>query len=150
LEKQVVLKAHEIIVSQELVLNALQTAFISQTKELLHQNARILQVQMNNAIHAGEQQLHQENIRLLRMKLQLQGKAENRLVKEDFRLKQIVQTLDHLDPKNILKRGYALVLKDGKAVSDTRQLEPGTVITTRFYAGEVESQVLNKKNYDGN
>jgi exodeoxyribonuclease VII large subunit len=105
---------------------------------------------MNNAIHAAGQRLHQENFRLLRMKLQLQGRAESRLVKEDFRLKQIVKTLDHLDPENILKRGYALVLKDGKAVSDTRQLEPGTVITTRFYSGEVESQVLPKKDHDGN
>jgi exodeoxyribonuclease VII large subunit len=150
LEKQVVLKAHEILVSQELVLNSLQTTFISQTKDLLHSQARILQLQMNNAIHASGQRLHQENFHLLRMKLSLQGKAENRLVKEDFKLKQLSRTLDHLDPKNILKRGYAMVLKDGKAVSDTRQLEPGTVITTRFYAGEVESKVLSKKDRDGN
>jgi exodeoxyribonuclease VII large subunit len=150
MEKQVVLKAHEILVSQELVLNALQTAFISQTKDLLHNQTRILQSQMNNAIHASGQRLHQENFHLLRMKLNLQGKAENRLVKEDFRLKQLGKTLDHLDPQNILKRGYALVLKDGRAVSEARQLEPGTVITTRFYAGEIESQVISNKNHDGN
>lgn len=149
MEKQVVLKAHEILVSQELVLNALQTAFISQTKDLLHNSARVLQLQMNNAIHACGQRLHQENFRLLRFKLQMQGKAENRLVKEDYKLKQLGKTLDHLDPKNILKRGYAMVLKDGKAVSDARQLEAGTVITTRFYSGEVNSQVISKNDRDG-
>jgi exodeoxyribonuclease VII large subunit len=150
MEKQVVLKAHEILVSQELVLNALQTAFISQTKDLLHDQARLLQLQMNNAIHASGQRLHQENFRLLRMKLNVQGKTENRLVKEDFKLKQIVKTINHLDPRNILKRGYAVVFKDGKAVSDARSLEPGTLITTRFYAGEVESQVKSNNVPDGN
>jgi exodeoxyribonuclease VII large subunit len=144
------LKAHEILVSQELVLNALQTAFISQTKDLLHHQRRLLQMQMNSAIHASGQQLHRENFHLLRMKLQLQGKAENRLVKEDFKLKQIAETLNHLDPQNILKRGYALVLKDGKAVSDASQLKPGMMITTRFYSGEIESQVKPKRNSDGN
>ena len=150
MEKQVVLKAHEILVSQELVLNALQTAFISQTKDLLHHQGRLLQMQMNNAIHASGQRLHRENFHLLRMKLQLQGKAENRLVKEDFKLRQIAKTLNHLDPQNILKRGYALVLKDGKALSDASQLKPGMVITTRFYSGEIESQVQPKRNSDGN
>lgn len=149
MEKQVVLKAHEILVSQELVLNALQTSLVSQTKDLLHTSARTLQLQMNNAIHACGQRLHQENFRLLRVKLQMQAKAENRLVREDFKLKQLKKTLDHLDPKSILKRGYALVLKDGKAVSDVGQLEPGTVITTRFYTGEIDSKVLPKNNRDG-
>lgn len=150
MEKQVILKAHEILISQELVLNALQTALIGESKDLLHQHGRLLQMQMNNVVHACGQRLHQENFHLLRMKLQLQGKAESRLVKEEFKLQQITNTLNHLDPKSILKRGYAMVLQDGKVISGAAQVKPGMVITTRFYSGEVESQVTQIKETDGN
>lgn len=150
LEKQVVLKANEIIVSQELVLNALQTGLISQTKDLLHGHSRSLQHKINQVIHASDQRLHRENFQLLRTKLQMQSKAESRLVKEGFKLGQLAKTVGHLDPGNILKRGYAMVLQNGKAVTDPQQLEAGSRIVTRFYSGEVESQVLSKKDSHGN
>lgn len=149
LEKQVVLKANEIIVSQELVLNALQSGLISQSKDLVHGQSRNLQQKINQVIHASDQRLHQEKFLVLRTRLQMQAKAESRLVMENFKLRQLSKTVGHLDPGNILKRGYAMVLQNGKAVTSPEQVETGTRIVTRFYEGEIESQVLSKKENNG-
>jgi exodeoxyribonuclease VII large subunit len=145
LQKQVVLKTTEIMISQELILNSLQTTFISRSKDLLNKESRNLQAHINGAIYAAAQRLQQEKMQLLKVKFNLQCNTDNRLKKEGFQLKHLQNNLKHLDPENILKRGYALVYENGKAVTEPRKLLPGTLIKTRFYAGEVESQVLNTK-----
>ena len=46
-----------------------------------------------------------------------------------------------LSPDNVLKRGYSITLKDGKAVTAAADLRPGDRIVTRFHEGEVTSTV---------
>ena len=46
-----------------------------------------------------------------------------------------------LSPENILKRGYSITLKDGRAVTQASALQPGDQLVTRFYEGEVVSTV---------
>ena len=46
-----------------------------------------------------------------------------------------------LSPENVLKRGYSITLKDGKAVTDAADLQPGDQLVTRFHKGEVSSRV---------
>ncbi|MBO7491715.1 MAG: exodeoxyribonuclease VII large subunit [Bacteroidales bacterium] len=46
-----------------------------------------------------------------------------------------------LHPDNILKRGFSITMKDGKAVMKTSELKAGDIIRTRFYEGETESVV---------
>jgi len=49
-----------------------------------------------------------------------------------------------LDPQNILRRGYSITLKNGKAVSSTTDLKDGDKVVTRLAKGEFNSTV-NKK-----
>ncbi len=51
-----------------------------------------------------------------------------------------------LDPQNILKRGYSITLKDGKAVNSTADLKEGDEVTTRLAKGEFTSTVKKKSN----
>ena len=51
-----------------------------------------------------------------------------------------------LDPQNVLKRGYSITLKDGKAVNSSADLDEGDEVTTRLAKGEFTSTVKKKTN----
>lgn len=46
-----------------------------------------------------------------------------------------------LSPENVLKRGYSITLKNGKAVTDASELQAGDLLVTRLHKGEIASQV---------
>lgn len=142
MQKQIVLKTNEILISQELVLNAVQNVFIAQTKDIIHQEQKSLKALMNNTVYAANQHVQNEKVNLLRVKFNVQCHVDNHLKTESFRLQHLSNSLQHLDPKNVLKRGYALIHKNGKAISNPKDLEKDDIIQTRFLMGEVESKVI--------
>jgi exodeoxyribonuclease VII large subunit len=66
---------------------------------------------------------------------------ERRLMAERHRLQLIEEKTRSLDPTLLLKRGYSITLKDGKAVHDASTLHPGDEIETRLANGMVRSTV---------
>ena len=48
-----------------------------------------------------------------------------------------------LSPDNVLRRGYSITLKDGKAVTNAADLRPGDRIVTKLHEGEAVSVVEN-------
>lgn len=57
------------------------------------------------------------------------------------RLRITEQAVDMNDPKRILKLGYSITLKDGKAVRRATDVKTGDVVRTRLHEGEIESTV---------
>ncbi len=49
--------------------------------------------------------------------------------------------VEDLNPKNILKRGYSITLKDGKAVTKSSDLKIGDSVDTIFLKGKVKSEI---------
>ena len=47
-----------------------------------------------------------------------------------------------LSPDNVLRRGYSITLKEGRAVTNADDLRAGDRLVTRFHTGEVVSEVL--------
>jgi exodeoxyribonuclease VII large subunit len=50
-----------------------------------------------------------------------------------------------LDPQNILRRGYSITYHGGKPLTDSTNINPGEIITTRLYKGEINSEIKSKK-----
>ena len=50
------------------------------------------------------------------------------------------------DPRELLKKGYSITLKDGKPLTSIENIAVGTTLTTILFDGSFESQVLNTKN----
>jgi len=67
--------------------------------------------------------------------------SKNILSQAENELESIKDKMKMLDPKNVMKRGFSLTLKQGKAVKDAALLQPGDKITTVFYKGEAESTI---------
>ena len=67
-----------------------------------------------------------------------------RLQKESHRVELIEQQIKAASPEHILKKGYSITLKNGKAVTDVAALEPGDEVVTHVATGRFTSIV--KKN----
>ena len=63
------------------------------------------------------------------------------LDRQMHRLEMLGQRAASLDPKILLKRGYSITLKAGKAVHDKEMLKPGDEIETIFEKGTIKSIV---------
>ncbi len=59
----------------------------------------------------------------------------NRLTREQHRLDLLSQQVRSASPEHLLKRGYSITLKDGKAVTDPAQVQQGDELTVRVWKG---------------
>ena len=62
------------------------------------------------------------------------------------RLTAMARTLDTVSPLNTLKRGYAIVQKDGHIIIKANQVKKGDTITTRLSKGSLSCTVEQLKN----
>ncbi|MBI5100742.1 MAG: exodeoxyribonuclease VII large subunit [Nitrospirae bacterium] len=79
--------------------------------------------------------------RLSIIRRDLGGHARHRLTAEKNRLGGIGQALRHLDPANVLKRGYSITTVMGKIIKDASLIREGMEIQTRLYEGALTSIV---------
>ena len=66
---------------------------------------------------------------------------ERRLTQEKHLLEMTEEKMKILDPTLLLRRGYSITLKDGKAVKDPATLKAGDEIETRLEKGTIRSTV---------
>jgi exodeoxyribonuclease VII large subunit len=66
---------------------------------------------------------------------------ERRLTAEQHKLSLLEEKLKALDPTLLLKRGYSITLKDGKAIRNPKTLRPGDIIETKLEKGLLTSTV---------
>ena len=77
------------------------------------------------------------------------GGMENRLaisiksttLSNKLKLDNLSEKLTLLDPKNVLRRGYTITKKNGKAIVTTDDLIIGDIVETQTFAGRFSSNV---------
>ncbi len=117
-----------------------------------------------SALHSAVQEtsfLHRQNLMLLKNEIANRAKsgisrnssdlqtlqvALTNLVKTSFQnqreeLKLIGHGIKMMGPEKILKRGFALVYRNGKLVKDPALLDKNDKIQTRFYNAEIDSTI---------
>ncbi|MEN8264206.1 MAG: exodeoxyribonuclease VII large subunit [Nitrospirota bacterium] len=63
---------------------------------------------------------------------------------EKQKLKAAESSINHLNPANVLKRGYSITYHDSKLVKSISDIETGDNLTTVVYEGEIMSEVQKK------
>lgn len=71
----------------------------------------------------------------------IQPTIERRLMSENHRLQMLQQRIKAQDPELLLRRGYSITLKDGKAVRSVANLPVGCEIETILADGKVKATV---------
>jgi exodeoxyribonuclease VII large subunit len=63
------------------------------------------------------------------------------LLQQQTALHHIETKIELLHPENILKRGYSITMKNGKAIYDASEITVGDEIVTKFFKGKITSEV---------
>jgi exodeoxyribonuclease VII large subunit len=63
---------------------------------------------------------------------------------EKQKLKAKESSINHLNPRNVLKRGYSITYSNGKAVKSISEVQAGDKLRTVLYKGELMSKVEGK------
>lgn len=90
---------------------------------------------------AWQNRLLREEYRL-RVEQRMAVACTSRLQRETHRLELMEQKIKAASPELLLKKGYSITLKDGKAVTDASTLKAGDRVVTRMASGEIESKVV--------
>ena len=79
----------------------------------------------------------------------LSYRIKNQLKKNQRKLDYYEKTVAHLDPVNILKKGYSISRINGKLITDSAQAKKGDKLETVLYKGSLISNITDKKRSDG-
>lgn len=129
----------------------------------MHEAAQSLEELSQTLISLVSARMEKEHSRLANLTNRLPLVIKNRTTREGYLLEQLIQRIhvgivrnltdkkhrlmlleqrvNDASPERLLKRGYSLTFKDGKTVTDSANLKPGDIITTRLAKGEVRSEV---------
>ena len=106
----------------------------------IRQEARIESLN-NRMLSAVQQRIISQMATISNIESRIPLVLERRLISERHKLELVDEKLRALDPALLLKRGYSITLKDGKAVRDAQALQKGDEIETRLANGTIHSTV---------
>ena len=106
----------------------------------IRQEARIESLN-NRMLSAVQQRIISQMATISNIESRIPLVLERRLTSERHKLELFDEKLRALDPALLLKRGYSITLKDGKAVRDAQTLQKGDEIETRLANGTIHSTV---------
>lgn len=66
------------------------------------------------------------------------------IVREEANLKLIERTVKLIHPDNVLKRGYAMIVKDGKVLTESKQLKAGDEVDIKLRDGVTKTKIIQK------
>ena len=129
---------------------------LRQTAERLEDFACYIRQEVPSRLSHEKERLDNWQARIpskVQMRLQKEGFAQERLSErlrvalrvrlqtEKHRLELWFRQIEAASPDRLLKRGYSLTLKNGKAVTDASRLHPGDEVETRLAKGTFRSIV---------
>ncbi|MBL7971458.1 MAG: exodeoxyribonuclease VII large subunit [Prolixibacteraceae bacterium] len=112
--------------------------FVTRQNHLLDQSANKLQFSFRQQMLRSKTTLNQYQY-LVKIRSLETIRAEKK------NLSSVQEKLRLVDPQNILKRGYSLILINGRIVKSVRSVKEGDLLETRLSDGTVESTVESKK-----
>lgn len=121
---------------EELSLRVQQGAYTMLEQEW--RKLETLQMRIPNLVH---RKLTDARFALLSARKDLSQATQSYMSRQRHRLQLLQQRIADASPDQLLKRGYSITLKNGKAVTDAASLKPGDQIVTRLSKGEVHSVV---------
>lgn len=114
---------------------------VFKSKETTMHQGFLLKSLMQEIGNEMQLHLHRNQQQLERFQETLPKGALAILRKHTLECDNLSEKLHLLSPENVLKRGYSITLKDGKAVTKATDLQAGDRLVTKLYDGEIASTV---------
>ena len=125
------------------VLDGLVDALATNVMERMHREEKRVE-QLAQRIPSLFSLIHTKQLhRIEHAEQRLINALRQTLMRQAHRLEVIEKIVDGASPKLILQRGYTITRAGGRVVSNRSMLAEGTVLTTEFANGEVQSIVID-------
>jgi len=105
------------------------------------QEATKLRIISFNRIRAGSRQITD----LLQ---RIRGSVHRLIQSEERRVRAREDNLNHLDPRNVLRRGYSITRRAGRVIRSVNDVGVHDIIDTTLYDGHIQSMVRMKGDRD--
>ena len=145
LSKRLVLQAEGLVRLEKSLLEQKSGKIISGTRSMLADHKHIISL-------AGSRLRFKPGLLIREKELSLKNRSEwfamrvqQWLNQQQLFIGKFEQQVHLLDPQNILKRGYSITYHGGKPLTSSSVVNPGEVLTTRLFKGEINSEVKSKK-----
>ena len=125
-------------------LDACARAFAERVRWRLEEEKKRLEHLSGKMPSAVAMRCLHESHRLEDLGKQLQAAAAWRTNRESHRLALLQQQLQALSPERMLKRGYSITLKGGKAVKSPAEVAEGDALALVLWKGKIEVTPINK------
>lgn len=99
---------------------------------------------LGNSVKTASDKLivKEQNFLHLTLRNRLETASKKLITRSTSQIELLNAKLKILDPKNILRRGYSMTVKDGKVITDLLELKQGDEISTQFHNGSIDAKVI--------
>ncbi len=112
---------------------------VSRSRYEVNQYSTTLDVRSRTIITSNHQILLQTN-------KAISDYCRRQLVNTNEKLTNMERQVRHLDPVNVLKRGYSITMQNGKAIRDHHMVKTGDTLQTKLLNGTIQSLVQSSSN----
>lgn len=130
--------------SAEKLINEMSQSIYESTREIIEEHKSLLDT-YRIKIMTGAGRISAGNIKNIeKYRSDLVKGTMNLLQAVKIRVNTLSESLNILDPGNVLKRGYSITTLKGKIIKSINEVREGEIVTTQISDGEFSSKVINK------
>jgi exodeoxyribonuclease VII large subunit len=113
-----------------------------QSKALLHQEKNNADQRKETLRRVSDLLLSEKEQQLQTLRHSLRNITEREITRHHHQLDIHNEKHTHLNPENILKRGYSITRLQGKVLKENKNIREGDILTTQLYKGNIKSKVI--------
>lgn len=119
-----------------------------QVQHQLRSNEKLITRFLERLRSTAKQIPQRKNIESVHIMQRFHQLIYNKMAGEGKRLEDYHRLLAYAEPGQILKMGFSISRKDGKALKDVKSTRPGNIVETELYRGKFKSKItdIQKKN----
>lgn len=126
-------------------LNFYREKALFSTRKMLQNQHKKLNSQIESLQKNLDYKFHFEHLKNKEKQTPIGIVLSNYLKKENEKLNKYSLIINHLDPINVVKKGYTITTKNGKIVQSINELNEGEIIQTYFKDGKIQSKITKNK-----
>ena len=143
--EMIILKAQALLATANRKLDHAGTKINSGAVSLIHTRTRYLERVKENLRAATIERLAESGNALNETRLKLASASEKFFYLQKHHLDKLNDKIALLDPMNVLKRGYAMMTRNGEVISSAKKLNKGDQVDLVFSDGKAVAEIKEIK-----
>jgi len=143
--KTIIDKALRLISEQKTRFRAEVKMFRSVTVNMLQRRRNDMKIQTRSLIQQSIFRFRNEKTYLTQFQKRIPGASNILLKNRNLELGHLGQQIKNMSPENVLKRGYSITSRNGKAIKSFEDIQPGDILNTTIFIGNIDSIVQSTR-----